>query len=159
MQSPDTLHPKDPSLVIPSGSKQSTPQDKSKQPFEYQQFPVAKPESDVCPGEEQKDGYKDDEEYLQNYKIGKVLGKGAYGKVHLGLHRLANMFVAMKSMSKKRLKEGKGNNKQKVDNEVGLLKQIDHQGIVKLYEIFETEKHYIIIIELCPGGDMIGYVR
>ena len=46
-----------------------------------------------------------------------------------------------------------------MDNEVALLKQIDHQGIVKLYEIFETEKHYIIIIELCPGGDMIGYVR
>lgn len=37
---------------------------------------------------------------LDHYKIGKVLGKGAYGKVHLGLHKLANMFVAMKSMSK-----------------------------------------------------------
>ena len=119
MQSPETLNP---SLVIPTGSKQSTPQDSAKQPFEYQPHPVAKPESDICPGEEKKE----DEEYLQNYKIGKVLGKGAYGKVHLGLHRLANMFVAMKSMSKKRLKEGKGNNKQKVDNEVALLKQIDH---------------------------------
>ena len=95
---------------------------------------------------------------LDNYKVGKVLGKGAYGKVHLGLHKLANMFVAMKSMSKKKLKEGK-NNKAKVDNEVELLKTIDHPGIVKLYEIFETDEHYLIIIELCPGGDMIGYVR
>ena len=93
------------------------------------------------------------------YKVGKVLGKGAYGKVHLGLHRLANMFVAMKSLSKKRLKEGKGNNKQKVDNEVALLKMIDHPGIVRLFEIFETDEHYLIILELCPGGDMIGYVR
>ena len=95
---------------------------------------------------------------LENYKIGKVLGKGAYGKVHLGLHKLANMFVAMKSMSKVRLKEGK-NNKQKVDNEVFLLNMIDHPGIVQLYEIFETDTHFLIIIELCPGGDMIGYVR
>lgn len=61
-------------------------------------------------------------------------------------------------MSKVRLKEGK-NNKAKVDNEVFLLNMIDHPGIVKLYEIFETESHFLIIIELCPGGDMIGYVR
>lgn len=88
-----------------------------------------------------------------------MLGKGAYGKVHLGLHKLANMFVAMKSMSKKRLTEGKNNNKVKVDNEVALLKEIDHPGIVQLYEIFETDEHYLIILELCPGGDMIGYVR
>ena len=67
---------------------------------------------------------------LDLYKVGKVLGKGAYGKVHLGLHKLANMFVAMKSMSKKRLTEGKNNNKVKVDNEVALLKEIDHPGIV-----------------------------
>ena len=67
---------------------------------------------------------------LDLYKVGKVLGKGAYGKVHLGLHKLANMFVAMKSMSKKRLNEGKNNNKAKVDNEVALLKEIDHPGIV-----------------------------
>jgi len=69
------------------------------------------------------------------------------------------MFVAMKSMSKKRLTEGKNNNKVKVDNEVALLKEIDHTGIVQLYEIFETDEHYLIILELCPGGDMIGYVR
>jgi len=37
---------------------------------------------------------------LDHYKVGKVLGKGAYGKVHLSLHKLANRFVAMKSMSK-----------------------------------------------------------
>ena len=69
------------------------------------------------------------------------------------------MFVAMKSMSKKGLTEGKNNNKVKVDNEVALLKEIDHTGIVQLFEIFETEEHYLIILELCPGGDMIGYVR
>ena len=95
---------------------------------------------------------------LDFYKIGKVLGKGAYGKVHLGLHKVANMFVAMKSMSKMRLKEGK-NNKAKVYNEVSLLKQIDHPGILRFYEIFETNDHFLIILELCPGGDMIGYVR
>ena len=34
------------------------------------------------------------------YKIGKVIGKGAFGKVNLAIHRLAGKFVALKSISK-----------------------------------------------------------
>jgi serine/threonine protein kinase len=34
------------------------------------------------------------------YKIGKVIGKGAFGKVNLGLHKLTRKVVAMKSVKK-----------------------------------------------------------
>lgn len=34
------------------------------------------------------------------YKIGKVIGKGAFGKVNLAIHRLTTKFVALKSISK-----------------------------------------------------------
>jgi serine/threonine protein kinase len=34
------------------------------------------------------------------YKIGKVMGKGAFGKVNLAIHRLSNKFVALKSINK-----------------------------------------------------------
>ena len=34
------------------------------------------------------------------YKIGKVMGKGAFGKVNLAIHRLAKKFVALKSINK-----------------------------------------------------------
>ena len=34
------------------------------------------------------------------YKIGKVIGKGAFGKVNLAIHRLTSKFVALKSISK-----------------------------------------------------------
>mgnify|MGYP000878724110 CR=1 FL=1 len=34
------------------------------------------------------------------YKIGKVIGKGAFGKVNLAIHRLTGKFVALKSISK-----------------------------------------------------------
>jgi len=34
------------------------------------------------------------------YRIGKILGKGAFGKVNLALHHLTNQMVAIKSINK-----------------------------------------------------------
>ena len=37
---------------------------------------------------------------IDYYKIGKVIGKGAFGKVNLAIHRLTGKFVALKSIHK-----------------------------------------------------------
>ena len=42
---------------------------------------------------------------IELYKVGKVLGKGAFGKVNLGLHRLTRKLVAIKSTTKDHIKE------------------------------------------------------
>lgn len=34
-----------------------------------------------------------------------------------------------------------------------------HNSVVKLFETFETEKHYLFVMELCAGGDLLSYVR
>jgi len=39
------------------------------------------------------------------YRIGKVLGKGAFGKVNLALHKLSGRFAAVKSINKQYLSE------------------------------------------------------
>lgn len=43
--------------------------------------------------------------------------------------------------------------------EVSILSRFDHPNVIKLYETFETEDHLIFITELCPGGDLLSYVR
>jgi len=37
---------------------------------------------------------------LECYRVGKVLGKGAFGKVNLALHKLTKKFLAIKSINK-----------------------------------------------------------
>jgi serine/threonine protein kinase len=37
------------------------------------------------------------------YRIGKIIGRGSFGKVSVGLHRLTKRLVAIKSINKNRL--------------------------------------------------------
>ena len=49
--------------------------------------------------------------------------------------------------------------KKKMNNEINILKILRHPNVVKLLETFEIEKHLLIVMELCPGGDLLNYVR
>ena len=91
------------------------------------------------------------------YRIGKLLGRGAFGKVSLGMHKATNQLVAMKSINKEFLEEERS--RRKVAKEVAILKKLHHDNIMNLYETFESEKHYLLVTELCPGGDLLNYVR
>eukprot|EP00350_Pseudokeronopsis_sp_OXSARD2_P010086 CAMPEP_0170553810 /NCGR_PEP_ID=MMETSP0211-20121228/11626_1 /TAXON_ID=311385 /ORGANISM="Pseudokeronopsis sp., Strain OXSARD2" /LENGTH=246 /DNA_ID=CAMNT_0010862373 /DNA_START=2178 /DNA_END=2918 /DNA_ORIENTATION=+ len=51
------------------------------------------------------------------------------------------------------------NSKKKMLNEINILKSLRHPHVVKLLETFETDKHLLIVMELCPGGDLLNYVR
>ncbi len=54
------------------------------------------------------------------YKIGKKLGKGAFGTVNLGMHKLVRKLVAIKSITKTILDDQKS--KKKVMQEVAIIK-------------------------------------
>eukprot|EP00826_Nyctotherus_ovalis_P046432 TRINITY_DN5246_c0_g2_i4.p6 TRINITY_DN5246_c0_g2~~TRINITY_DN5246_c0_g2_i4.p6 ORF type:complete len:112 (-),score=30.54 TRINITY_DN5246_c0_g2_i4:770-1105(-) len=89
--------------------------------------------------------------------IGRVLGKGAFGKVNLCVHKLSEQLVAIKSLHKQYL-ESEDNN-GKLQNEISLLKMLMHKNIMRLYETFSNNHYLLIVLELCSGGDLLGYVR
>jgi hypothetical protein len=91
------------------------------------------------------------------YKIGKMLGKGAFGKVNLGIHKLSGKFVAVKSIMKQLMKDE--SSKSKVMKEVAIWAQLSHPSVIRLYETFESDKHLLYVEELCVGGDLLTYVR
>ena len=65
--------------------------------------------------------------------------------------------MAVKSINKTYLSEE--SSKQKVMQEVYILKRTRHRNVVRLYETFETNKHILFVIEMCSGGDLLNYVR
>ena len=97
------------------------------------------------------------ETVVENYKIGKVMGKGAFGKVNLAIHRLSGKFVALKSINKQIMTEEAS--KRKVMQEFNILRRTRQKNIVRLYESFETPQHIVFVMEVCGGGDLLTYVR
>jgi serine/threonine protein kinase len=93
----------------------------------------------------------------QFYRIGRLLGKGAFGKVNLGMHKLTGKMVAIKSINKEYLTDE--HSKNKVMQEFSILKQLHHPSVIRLYDSFESTKHILFVMELCAGGDLLNYVR
>ena len=91
------------------------------------------------------------------YIIGKVLGKGAFGKVNLCIHKLTEKLVAIKSLPKEYLETA--DNNKKLQREISILGMLKHKNIVRLYETISNDKFLLIITELCSGGDLLSYVR
>jgi len=91
------------------------------------------------------------------YRVGRLLGKGAFGKVNLGMHKLTGKLVAIKSINKEYLTDEAS--KKKVMQEYSILKHLRHPNVIRLYESFESVKHILIVTELCTGGDLLNYVR
>ena len=49
--------------------------------------------------------------------------------------------------------------KESMEVEMEVLKQLDHPNIIKLYEIFEEEKYICLVIELMEGGELFDLIE
>ena len=36
--------------------------------------------------------------------------------------------------------------------------KLDHPNLVKLYDIYKTDQHYILVQEICNGGELFYYL-
>ena len=66
---------------------------------------------------------------MNNYKIIKLIGKGAFGKVSMGIHKLTGKYVAIKTIEKNHMKNEYS--RKKVVQEVYILKNIKHSNVIK----------------------------
>ena len=89
---------------------------------------------------------------LRDYTLIRCLGKGSFGEVFLTSKQGSSERFATKRISKKHINNPKA--KQYIDNEINILKEIDHPNIIKLIDIVETTQFYNLVMELCNGGEL-----
>ena len=94
---------------------------------------------------------------IEFYKIIRVLGEGSYGTVHLATPVLCNKLVAIKCFDKLKIMDISGT--EKVIQEIHIMKSVNHPGVVKLFEVFEDERNYYLVMECAQGGDLMREVR
>ena len=90
------------------------------------------------------------------YEIKKVIGKGNFGKVLLGISKQTGEKVAIKIIDK--LKMSKFYSTEQIKRELNVIQQMNHLNIVKIYKIEDNKKKYKIIMEYCEKGELYEYI-
>lgn len=84
------------------------------------------------------------------YTLGRVIGEGTYGSVHIATHRLTGTRCAVKKVPK-------GVTAQ-LTREIHHHRRLHHPHILHLHEILATESHVWLVSELCTGGELFDYL-
>ncbi|TGZ46590.1 hypothetical protein CRM22_011096 [Opisthorchis felineus] len=83
-----------------------------------------------------------------------VLGSGQFGIVYAGNHRRTQRPVAIKVIDKLRFPTKK---EAQLKNEVFILRNLQHPGVVNLERMFETPKRVFVVMEKL-AGDMLELI-
>ncbi|KAJ5760120.1 hypothetical protein N7520_007276 [Penicillium odoratum] len=85
-----------------------------------------------------------------NYTLGRLIGKGSFGKVYLASHKLTNgSKVVLKSSSKE---------DTNLAREIHHHRQFLHPHIARLYEVVVTESLVWLVLEYCQGDELYNYL-
>ena len=94
---------------------------------------------------------------LNDFKILKTLGKGAFGKVLLVHNEELNKYFAMKILKKDFIKQNKQIAHTKVERKI--LEKIDYPFIAQLFYAFQNKEKLYMITEYMPGGEMFYHLH
>ena len=94
--------------------------------------------------------------YLPNYRMGKTLGIGSFGKVKVAEHILTGHKVAIKILNRKKIKAI--DMEEKVRREIKILRLFMHPHIIRLYEVLETPHDIYVVMEYVKSGELFDYI-
>nr|CAD7194324.1 unnamed protein product [Timema douglasi] len=97
----------------------------------------------------QRDAMNFPKDIKGKYAISHVLGKGAFGLVHLVFERKTSRRFAMKAIKKMA-------NTKYIETEVKILRELDHPCVVHMEVLQENDRMVYIVLELMEGGDLFG---
>ncbi|KAG2219558.1 hypothetical protein INT45_013217, partial [Circinella minor] len=104
----------------------------------------------VCCKSEEVD-FTDEVELFHFYLI-RVIGKGAFGKVHQVQHKRTLHEYALKCIHKSRCVELRAANNMVAERR--LLERIDYPLVVNLRYAFQDDDHLFMVLDLMLGGDL-----
>ena len=71
------------------------------------------------------------------------------------MHKETKALRAVKIINKRYISDEE---REKLLNEIDILKKLDHPNILKLYEFFQDQKRYFLVTELCNGGELFDKI-
>ncbi|XP_029989164.1 aurora kinase A [Sphaeramia orbicularis] len=94
---------------------------------------------------------------LENFDIGRPLGKGKFGNVYLARERQTKFILALKVLFKKQLE--KAGVEHQLRREVEIQSHLRHPNILRLYGYFHDTTRVYLILEFAPRGELYSELQ
>ncbi|XP_044076562.1 aurora kinase A [Siniperca chuatsi] len=94
---------------------------------------------------------------LENFDIGRPLGKGKFGNVYLARERQSKFILALKVLFKKQLE--KAGVEHQLRREVEIQSHLRHPNILRLYGYFHDSSRVYLILEFAPRGELYSELQ
>lgn len=98
-----------------------------------------------------------EEPTIDDYEIGKLLGRGAYGVVNLATEKDTGITVAIKTVRMSQVLElGK---ERHILREKNLLNTLQHPTIIKLLKTFKDSENLYFVFEHAENGTLDDFIK
>lgn len=89
-----------------------------------------------------------------DYILGDVIGHGGFSRVYEAYKMPRNERFAIKCYSKTVLKD----KKHLVEEEINIMKKLQHPNIVQYFDCYESQLHYYLVLEYAVGGELFDRI-
>jgi len=93
---------------------------------------------------------------LDNFEIGRPLGRGKFGNVYLSREKQSKFMVALKVLFKSQLQ--KSHLEHQLRREIEIQSHLRHPNILRMYGYFFDETRVYLILEYAPKGEMYKFL-
>ncbi|KAJ3298022.1 spindle assembly checkpoint kinase [Rhizoclosmatium sp. JEL0117] len=94
---------------------------------------------------------------LQDFDVGRALGKGKFGRVYLAREKKSGYVVALKILFKAELIEAKV--EKQLRREIEIQSHLRHPNILRLYGYFYDAKRVYLILEYAANGELYKQLK
>eukprot|EP00039_Didymoeca_costata_P018166 m.332352 g.332352 ORF g.332352 m.332352 type:complete len:518 (-) comp16935_c0_seq1:166-1719(-) len=92
----------------------------------------------------------------EGYTFIKTIGSGSSAEVKLGKRIATGENIAIKIIQRKALDS---HGLKRVGQEIAVWENLEHPGVIQLYEVIATDKVFMFVCEYAAGGDLLDYIR
>ncbi|XP_047073113.1 CBL-interacting protein kinase 6 isoform X2 [Lolium rigidum] len=90
------------------------------------------------------------------YEMGRVLGHGNFGRVHVARDLRTGQSVAVKVVAKEKVV--RAGMVEQIKREIAVMKRVSHPNIVELHEVMATRSKIYLALELVRGGELFARI-
>jgi calcium-dependent protein kinase len=89
------------------------------------------------------------------FELQDFIGEGQFGAVNKAVMKKSGTACALKVIKK----DGSPDDREQLDNEINVLRQLEHPNIVRLLQVVEDGTRIAIALELCTGSDLMAHLQ